>query len=164
MSMMIIKKTSKLNLAIYSFVVLIGSLQIIGHLTGVDNIRNLGRITSSSPLPLVFSEVNGVEPFASDFYLQYKNENGENQKVKITPEIYSRLKGPYNRRNIYGAAISYGPVLPEQLWKSVINYGLCNEILKDELQVPVSKDNFSIYIETKTKDRSDNWTLNANCE
>jgi len=161
---MITKKTNKINLAIYSLVVLVGSLQIIGYLTCIDNIRNLGRLTSSSPLPLVFSEVKGVETFASDFYMQYKSANGENQKVKITPEMYSKLKGPYNRRNIYGAAISYGPVLPQKLWKSVINYGLCNDIYKDELQVPVSKDEFSIYIETRTKNRSDNWTLNANCE
>lgn len=157
-------KASKFQQILYALVLLIGSLQIIGYVTGVDIIRNLGRVTSSSPLPLVFSEVKGVETFASNFYMQYDDANGKQQRIKITPEMYSKLKGPYNRRNIYGAAISYGPVLPEDLWKSVINYGLCKDILKNELEVPVSKDNFSIFIETRTKDRNDNWTLNANCQ
>jgi len=158
------KKASKFQLLLYALVLLIGSLQIIGYVTGLDIVRNLGRVTSSSPLPLVFSEVKGVETFASNFYMRYDDANGQQQRIKITPEMYSKLKGPYNRRNIYGAAISYGPVLPEDLWQSVINYGLCNDILKDELKVPVSKDNFSIYIETRTQGRNDNWTLNANCK
>jgi len=159
-----IKKNNKFNQIIYGLIVLIGMLQIIGYLTGIDSIRNMGRITSSSPLPLVFSEVKGVETFASDFYFQYTTEMNETNKIKITPEIYSKLKGPYNRRNIFGAAISYGPVLPEDLWKSVINYGLCNDILNNELEVPVTKKDFSILIQTRTKGKSDQWTLNANCQ
>ena len=121
--------------ALYILVVTIGLLQIFGYLTKIKAIRDIGIVSASSPLPIVFTEVKGVETFASDFYLEWTNSNGASEKVKITPQIYSKFRGPYNRRNIYGASIAYGPVLPEKLWKSVLTFGLCNDILRDELQI-----------------------------
>lgn len=150
--------------ALYIFVVFIGFLQIIGYLTKVSPIRSLGIVTASSPLPIVFTEVKGVETFASNFYIRYNDHIGQKHEVQITPEIYAKFKGPYNRRNIYGAAISYGPVLPKKIWKSVLSYGLCNDILKDELEVPVTPDSFSIYIETRTAGKKDTWELKTTCE
>jgi hypothetical protein len=37
------------------------------------------------------------------------------------------MHGPYNRRNVYGAALAYGPVLPESLRDPVMRYALCGE-------------------------------------
>lgn len=139
-------------------------LQIIGYITGIDSVRNIGRVSASSPLPIVFTEVKGVETFASDFHMQWTTENGTVESVQLTPNIYSKMKGPYNRRNIYGAAIAYGPVLPQPIWNSVLSYGLCNDILKDELELPVSKDNFSVVIKTRTTGRDDQWTLKTQCK
>ena len=143
--------------------VVIGFLQTIGYLTNIQSIRSLGVISCASPLPIVFTEVKGVETFAADFYMQWSDETNQMQRIKITPSTYAKLKGPYNRRNIYGAAIAYGPVLPEQIWKPILNYGVCNDILKDELELPVTKDNCSVYIQTRTASRNDTWTLKTVC-
>lgn len=147
----------------YSIVVLIGALQIIGYVIKIEPIKHLGILTASSPLPIVFTEVDGMETFVNDFYIQWKDEEGQNQQVEITPEIYSRLKGPYNRRNIFGAAIAYGPILPEEVSKTILRYGLCNGILAEELQLPLNESSASICIKTKTKGRSDEWTITINC-
>jgi len=152
-----------LRKALYIIVVLIGLLQIIGYLTKVKPIKNLGVITTASPLPIVFTEVKGVETFASDFFLQWHSDLGTVHEVQITPALYSKLKGPYNRRNIYGAAIAYGPVLPEKIWSPILTYGLCQDILKEELQIPVTKNNFSVFIKTRTKGKDDSWTLKTDC-
>ena len=149
--------------ALYVAVVIIGLLQIIGYLTKVKTIRDIGMVSASSPLPIVFTEVRGVETFASDFYFRWTNNEGSLEEVLITPNLYSKLKGPYNRRNIYGAAISFGPVLPAELWNPILNYGLCNDVLKDELQLPVSQQNFSVFIKTRTKGKQDEWTLKTDC-
>lgn len=149
---------------IYYLIVIIGFLQTIGFLTKIKPIRSLGIVTAASPLPIVFTEVKGVETFASDFYFRWNNESSEVQEVKVTPELYSRLQGPYNRRNIFGAAIAYGPVLPEKVWQPILNYGLCNNILTEELDLPIDKESFSLYIKTRTKDRTDDWTLKTDCE
>ena len=85
--MMNTKKTSKVNNIIYLLVVLIGSLQIIGYLSGIDNIRNLGRITSSSPLPLVFSEVKGVET-----WFAHNSRKGKKIAAVFQKHIVSKTK------------------------------------------------------------------------
>lgn len=149
--------------ALYIFIILIGFLQITGYLSGIKIIKNLGVITSASPLPIVFTEVKGVETFASDFYIQW-SDNNKVEKVKITPSIYSKLKGPYNRRNIFGAAIAYGPILPKSIWQPILNYGICNDILQKELEIPFNKENCTIEIETRTKSRNDHWTLKTECK
>lgn len=149
--------------ALYIIVILIGFLQTIGHVTGIKIIKSLGVVTAASPLPIVFTEVKGIETFASDFYIQWTNELNEIERVQMTPEIYSRLKGPYNRRNIFGAAIAYGPVLPETIWSPILNYGICNGILQEELEIPFDENSFSIEIETRTKSKTDQWTLKTDC-
>lgn len=153
----------RLNKAIYILVLVIGLLQTIGYLTKIKVIRDLGAVTCSSPLPIVFTEVRGVEAYASDFYLEFKTEEGLLEQIKLTPEIYSKLKGPYNRRNVYGAAIAGAPILPETLWKPILTYGLCNNILKEELQIPVTNNDFSVKITTRTKGRDDRWNLKIDC-
>jgi len=149
---------------LYGIIILIGFLQIIGFVTTIQPIRSLGIVTASSPLPIVFTEVKGVETFASNFYIQFRKDNGAMEKIKITPELYSKFKGPYNRRNIYGAAISYGPVLPKTIWEPVLSYGLCQNVLRDELGIEVTTNEFSILIETRTEGRDDQWILDMNCD
>lgn len=148
---------------LYTAVVLIGLLQIIGYVTKVEMIRSLGILTVSSPLPLVFTEVKGVETFVNDFYIRYTDEAGVAQELKLTPEIYKQLKGPYNRRNIYGAAIGYGPVLPESLWNSVLSYGLCNHVLNEEFNISKDVSGVSVFIKTRTARRNDSWVLEPTC-
>ncbi len=147
----------------YVGIVLIGMLQIIGYVTKVEMIRSLGIVTSSAPLPLVFTEVKGVETFVSDFYIRYTDENGAAQELQLTPEVYKHLKGPYNRRNIYGAAIGYGPVLPESLWNSVLSYGLCNHGLNEEFNISNEVTEVSVFIKTRTARRNDSWELTPGC-
>lgn len=149
---------------LYYIIITIGFLQTIGYLTKIKPIRDLGVVTAASPLPIVFTEVRGVETYASDFYFRWGKDNTSKKKIKITPALYSKLKGPYNRRNIYGAAIAFGPVLPKKIWDPVLSYGLCNNVLTDELGIPIDKESFSIFITTRTKGRSDEWTLKTECE
>ncbi len=150
---------------LYYIIVGIGLLQTIGYLTKVDVVRNIGLVTSASPLPIVFTEVKGVEAFAGDYYFQWKkDETSSVEKIKVTPALYSKLKGPYNRRNIYGAAIAGGPILPQKLSNPIINYGLCNDVLTNELALPIDKKSFSILIKTRTKGKNDEWVLKTECK
>jgi len=58
--------------------------------------------------------------------------NASRHSVELTPELYRNLRGPYNRRNVYGAALSYGPVLSlnehtSKMFESVSEFALCRE-------------------------------------
>ena len=149
---------------IYIVIVLIGFLHIIGYLSGVKVIRSIGAITAASPLPIVFTEVKGIETFASDFYLTWTNEDNSKEEILMTPALYSKIKGPYNRRNVFGAAIAYGPVLPKEIYEPILNYGLCKNVLEEELDLKIDKESFSVLLKTRTKGRNNQWTLNTKCQ
>jgi len=102
--------------------VFVGLLQSLGHVTGSKTLKQLGLLTVASPLPIVFTEQKGfLETFASEFTLVYTVQ-GKEKRIQITPELYAKLDKPYNYRNVLGAAISYGPILPKPLVASVLNY------------------------------------------
>ena len=112
------------------FLLVIGLLQMTGDLLRVPQLKGLAAATGASPAPKVFSSVQGLETFSSDFYVAWKDRNGSAHAIKITPEMYSRVQGPYNRRNVFGAALSYAPVLARdthtrRMYDSVVRYALC---------------------------------------
>jgi hypothetical protein len=116
------------------FLVVLGLLQMTGDLMeryvyaplGMA-IKALGAVTAASPAPKVFSSVRGLETYSTRFFVEWTDLDGVAHSVQITSEIYARLRGPYNRRNVYGAALAYGPVLPENLRDPVMRYALCGD-------------------------------------
>src|SRR5438270_9821355 len=93
----------------------LGLLQMAGDVLRIPAIKGLGAATAAAPAPKVFSAVRGLETYSTRFFLEWSGADGEAHSLELTPEVYSRLRGPYNRRNVYGAALAYGPVLPEEL-------------------------------------------------
>jgi hypothetical protein len=140
----------------------IGCLQMVGYATGSTVMRGIGAATTIAPFTKVFSDVNGFEPFASEFTLHYRDADDRPVEKAITPELVSRFGGPYNRRNAYGAALSYAPRLPAALWQPVFCHGLVTGPLRDELGLTHATD-ISVTIHTKTRGRQDVWTLEPRC-
>ncbi len=139
-------------------------VQIVGDVAGWRPLVGLGAAWGISPRPKVFSDVDGLEPFSSTFAFVWRDENGEAKRMEITPEVYSRLAGPYNRRNVYGAALSYAPRLPEELWRPVYCYGLASDgPLRRELRLPERTDGLATEIVTRTRGRNDRWLLRPSC-
>ena len=139
-----------------------GLLQIIGFISNNKTIRSIGRITVASPLPIVFTEQKGIETFASDFYLVYKK--GSNDfNIKLDPALYSKFNAPYNYRNVIGAAISYGPILPDYIVSNVLHFNFLNPgQLSKSIGIDLPIENAHILIKTKTKGRTNTWILPIN--
>jgi hypothetical protein len=136
-----------------------------GYIFGSVALRGIGAATAASPLPKVFSDVDGLETFASEFTLRYRNADGTVSETPITPQLYGRLGGPYNRRNVYGAALAYAPRLPASLWEPVYCYGLApHGPLRTELGLPADATAISVTIRTRTRNRGDVWTLEPACK
>jgi hypothetical protein len=138
----------------------IGLLQLAGEVCGSRTLKGLGAATVAAPFPKVFCDVAGLEAFASTFTLVGETRDGRVFEMPITPEIYGRLSGPYNRRNAYGAALSFAPRLPEGLWLSVARYGLREGgPLRRELGLPHGTSRLRVRIATQTRGRADVWNL-----
>ena len=128
----------------------LGLLQMTGELLDLSTLKGLGAATCASPAPKVFSAVQGLETFSSRFFVEYVDSSGKMQSIELTPSLYTRIRGPYNRRNAYGAVLAYGPILANNertkpMLESVFTYALCGEapLLKEigidpgEIQSPV---------------------------
>ena len=154
----------KIRTGLYYFLFAVGIIQPVGYLIDSRIIRGIGAATAASPLPIVFSDAKGLETFASRFTLIATQRNGTRTSIAITPELYNRFEGPYNRRNVYGAAISYGPRLPKPVWKSVLHYGFCQPgPLAESLGLDKNLAVVEILLESKTAGRPAKWELEVAC-
>ncbi len=129
------------------FLLVLGFLTMAGDLAGLDLLKGFGAATTASPAPKVFSAVRGYETYSTRFFLEWKDREGREHSLELTPEVYSRIRGPYNRRNVFGAALAYGPVLStdenarEMFW-AASRYALTGEapVLRELGVVPSTID------------------------
>jgi hypothetical protein len=110
----------------------LGLLQMTADVFGLDHLKALAAVTAASPAPKVFSSVAGLETFSSRFFIEVDQGSARTHVVEITPRRYADVRGPYARRNVYGAALAYGPVLAANpatrgLLASVLRYSLCDD-------------------------------------
>jgi hypothetical protein len=137
---------------------LIGLTQMTGDLLGNRNLKGIGAATAIAPCPKVFCDMDGLEPFASSFTITAKGR--DTISIPVTPELYSRLTGPYNRRNVYGAAIAGAPRLPEPIRESVFAYAFGSEGPLRELDLPENSQ-ITLTIRTNTRGRDDVWNFSC---
>lgn len=113
-------------------VLALGLAQMAGDVCGLQGLRAIANATVASPAPKVFTRVGDREPFSSRFTLVLHDADGRTQRLPLTPERYALLRGPYNRRNAYGAVIAAGPVLARDamtaaMFWDVARFGLCGD-------------------------------------
>lgn len=145
-------------------ITLLGCTQMAGYLMDSRALRGVGAASGVAPFPKVFSDVDGLETFASEFILRGEDGAGEPFALTITPELYAQLEGCYNRRNVYGAALSYAPRMPEELWSAVFCFGLGEGgPLRREFGLPDGARSLSVEIRTRTRGRADVWVLAPEC-
>ena len=119
--------------------VAIGVAAMVGDLTGQTWLYGLGMATHASPAPKVFTARDGLEGFSAHYVLHWDEEDGA-RTLELTPEVYAELDGPYNRRNVYGAALAGGPFLSEtpelaRLHEAVAEHAFCRADVLAELGV-----------------------------
>ena len=136
-----------------------GFSAMLGDTLGIPALKGVGLASAAAPCPKVFCDTRGLEAFASEFAVTFEVD-GHKQELALTPEVYGKLKGPYNRRNVYGAALSFAPRLPEPLWRAAFDYSLAgNGPLRRELGIPTEATNIVVVIQTRTQGRNDRWEL-----
>lgn len=95
-----------------------------------DGVKEVGFVTVSSPLPLVFSAYNGVETFATSFDISIEYANSTIVNAQLDSNKYNLLGGAYNRRNIYGAVFSHGPFFDTKklitIRQGILKYAVCD--------------------------------------
>ena len=140
--------------------VAVGMLQMIGDLSGSTLGRAIGAATHASPAPKVFTSQGGYETFSARFFIDWRSADGLWHAVELTPQTYRRLEGPYNRRNAYGAALSYGPVLAANprtrpMLEQVTPYAFCGDApLLRELGIPADQVVYPLRIRLEPRNQA----------
>lgn len=136
-----------------------GSVGMLGYFVDSAPLKGLAAATAASPAPKVFSAVQGLEhpdgdapaarplgtshaprrpasrvleTYSTRFVLAWSDLAGTRRELEVTRAIYARLRGPYNRRNVYGAVLAFGPVLvtnpaSRPMYESVLRYAACGD-------------------------------------
>ena len=110
----------------------LGLVRMGADLAGASSLAGLAAATGAAPAPKVFSAVDGLETYSSRFFVEWTDATGNEHSIELTPELYARLAGPYNRRNVYGAALAYGPVLAASattrpLQEAILRHAVCDD-------------------------------------
>lgn len=126
----------------FVFLVALGSLQMAAEVLGMPKLKAVAATTQVAPAMKVFTAHQGYETHAARFSLHWTDPQGRETTLQLTPETYGKVGGPYNRRNVYGAAFAYGPLLradpvTQPMHDSVMRYALCEPgVLRAELDIP----------------------------
>lgn len=89
----------------------LGLTQMLADAAGVLPLKALAAATAASPAPKVFTAVRGYEALSTSYRLEWTDASGATRTLPLDAERVGGLAGPYNRRNVYGAALAFGPVL-----------------------------------------------------
>lgn len=121
---------NKRSLCLMVALTAIGCSQMLADVFALQRLKSVMQLTQVSPAMKVFTAHRGYETYAARFHIE-RVVGDRTERVHLDRTRYERLNGPYNRRNVYGAAFSYGPLLASDprlspMYLSVLDYALCD--------------------------------------
>ncbi len=127
----------------FGFLAAVGFVAMLGHVSNQPVVQVLALATASSPAPKVFTSLDGWETFSARFAIEVDGADA----IEVTPQLYGRVRGPYNRRNVFGGVLAYGPVLSKnpltsEMYREVAQRAACAEHgapVLTELGVPTGR-------------------------
>jgi hypothetical protein len=98
----------------------------MAHLMGAPRLAVFARSTAASPLPLAFSQPGSLAGFAKELTIELTGPDGNVERRTESSELFAGLPGPYERRIIYGTALTFGPLSPRPLLTAILRFGFCD--------------------------------------
>lgn len=157
---------------VFVLLVALGTMQVFADVLAMPRLKAIFAASQVSPAMKVFTAHQGYETHAARFALTWTDADGEAQRLSVDPEIYRNVRGPYNRRNVYGAALAYGPLLRADpklraMQQSVMHYAFCAPgTLRSDLGIPRDAENLTMHVlPTRPPQRSDlelSWEVDCN--
>ncbi len=141
-----------------------GLLNIAGYILQMPVLSQYARVTSASPLPIVFNDLRGLEPYALDVELLAMTAQGQERHYVMDRAWFSRLRGPFVRRHAYLRLISEAPMKSRAMWTSVLRYGFCRTgPLAAEAGIEEPLSGFIMRLHSRTSGRPTVWDLPVSC-
>ena len=115
-----------------SVLIFVGTVKVFTDIFGLEKLSAVAAVTNAAPAMKVFTAHKGYETYSAKFEISVTNISGDQETFILNRHNYSGLKGPYNRRNVYGALIAYGPVLvsnsaTKEMWQVMASNAFCKK-------------------------------------
>ena len=143
-------------------VVVLGCLNLCGYFLGQPALAAVGALTSASPLPVVFNDLSGCEPYALDGELLLHGTDGA-QRYALTREWFAGLRGPFVRRHAYLRLISEAPRTRRALWEPALRFAFCGGPLAREAGIDEPLAGFVLRLHSRTAGHPSMWDLAVSC-
>jgi hypothetical protein len=158
--------------SILLLLVALGTAQMFADVLAMPRLKAVFTATQVSPAMKVFTAHQGYETHAARFSITWLDAAGDSRHLAVDPTIYRNVRGPYNRRNVYGAALAYGPLLRTDpklrpMQESVMHYAFCSPgALRSDLGIPRDAANLTIHVlptrPTARADLESSWEVDCN--
>jgi hypothetical protein len=141
----------------FAFLLGLGTLQMGADVVGAPLVKAFAAALQVAPAMRVFTAHQGWETHAARFTVRWE-AGGRHGLVALDPHAYRHVAGPYNRRNVYGAALAYAPVLradarTRPMQEGVMRYAFCTPgTIRDELGLPADARHFVVDITPRRSD------------
>lgn len=142
----------------------VGLMNLAGYILQVPVLSQYARVTSASPLPIVFTDIRGMEPYALDVELIALTEQGQARHYAMDRAWFSQMHGPFVRWHAYLRLISEAPMKSRAMWQSVLRYGFCRTgPLAAEAGIEEPLSGFILRLRSRTSGRPTVWDLPVSC-
>ncbi len=156
------RKSLKATLEI--MIVVLGLARFVGDTFRFKKLDAISFAFGVSPLPLVFSDREGVEDFAHQTKILILDNNQEKVEKYFDKKAFQNLTGSQSRVAIYSIALTYSPRFPELLWRNAIQKGFCNNgALAQSLELK-SEIKKATVLTTHLIDPNKTWSFNIECD
>jgi sterol desaturase/sphingolipid hydroxylase (fatty acid hydroxylase superfamily) len=154
--------------ALITGLAILGALHMIGYIYRSPNIMGLAFMSSSSPLPLVFSSYNGYETFSTKFEIKIYYVDNKTETIIPTNLHYNAMSIPYNMKNMLGAAFSHGPFFENKhlidIRDQILVWGLCKGKVAQKFEITDPVARAEIIVTSKRPDLTrKQWIMNIVC-
>lgn len=146
-----------------------GMLNSSFFLVHYDGFREIGFTTASSPLPLVFSAFNGHETYSTGFNVTVTYANGTKIHAPLDADLYNKMHGSYNRRNVYGAVFTHGPFFDRdnliKIRQNILFNAVCNPgTLVNEFEFSGDVKNMHVDVYARAEQNKHVGELDISCD
>lgn len=109
-----------------ALLLLIGLAQVTGVAFSSDTLSEWARRTGSSPLPTIFSDIEGLEYWNVQITLTVTSTDQETQKIELDRHAYAQVHHGHllQAANAIPLALAMSPQF--HLWKTILAHNFCD--------------------------------------
>lgn len=116
-------------------------------------LNGFGKVSLMSPYPKVFCAMGDTEPWTWEHTVTLAWGEGPDTVVALDRDAARRHVGPYQYRNATGAAVAYGPWLPEETVTAALTWTACEDPhFLDVLGLPADRRPVTVRVDSTPRD------------